>query len=234
MSLGYPIPGLPGVRAATRTSYRRVFFQGAIYDSLAGGKSVDGAKARDPGNTGTINVLRAGLLLGKITATGLYAPCVIGTLAGAVSATGVTVTVSAASATELVRRVGATGTLRLVGPPTAAGVVATFTETYSAVNTTTGAITVSALNADLVAGSFVCADDGSYLPITFVDDGYGLLVTDNDGDDVTAQLPRVPIAGVVELSALLPTPSDASLKAWIISNLNASAGGQFVFADFRY
>ena len=47
-----------------------------------------------------------------------------------------------AQAVELVRRVGASGDLYITGPPTAAGTVAQITKAYSAVNTTTGVITV--------------------------------------------------------------------------------------------
>jgi hypothetical protein len=228
--LGFP-PGLPGIRTNKAAGHRIIFRGGNDYD-LPGGKIIDGAKSRDTGNTGNLNILRAGLMMGKITASGKYAPSVIGITAGALSATGTTVTVSAAQAVEIVRRVGATGTLRFVGPPTAAGTVATFTETYSAVNTTTGAITTSGLDADLIAGSFVCANDGTYLPLTFIDDGWGIQVTDIDGTDIDVPFAKVPIQGVVYASQILPAwPSDTSLRAWIRDQVNLA--GKFQF-DYMY
>lgn len=217
--------GIPGVRSQRTATPRKIF---ASDDArfLPNSLLIDGSKSRDTGNTGDLEVLRAGLLMGKITSGGKYAPAIIGVTTGAVSATGTAVTVSAAQAVELVRRVGATGTIRLVGPPTANGTVATFTETYSAVNTSTGEITCSALNADLVAGSFVCADDGSYLPLTMQGKEDGVKVTDEDGVNVTSvPFEKFPIGGLLESANLIPWPSDTSLRAWIFANLNGN--GQF-------
>ena len=54
-----------------------------------------------------------------------------------------TITTDVNTAAELVRRIGATGTFKLTGPPTAGGAVVTQTVTFSAVNTSTGAITIT-------------------------------------------------------------------------------------------
>lgn len=222
-----PILGRPRVGAERQVVHRVVSRQG-MWDFLANGALVDGAKTRDPANTDNPRSIRPGTLMGRVTASGKYANSVIGTITGAVSAAGTSVTLSAAAAAELVRRVGATGTLRFVGPPTAAGTVATFTETYSAVNTTTGVVTVSGLDADLIAGSLVCANDGSHAPITVVPDGYGLLVP---ADSADAEWPQVPIAGVIDFAQLLPAVTDASLKAWVRAALSTTAGGKFTFSD---
>jgi len=229
MSLPGYVPGMPGMRTAQSAAHRIVFYQGNWDSDLGLGRIIDGSKSRDSGNTGDLDVLRPGVLMGKVTASGKYAPSIIGVTTGAVSATGTSVTVSAAQAVELVRRVGATGTIRLVGPPSAAGTVATFTETYSSVNTTTGVITCSSLNADLIAGSFVCADDGSYLPLTLIPDGYGVKVTDTDGStNLDVPFAPFPIAGVITSSQLLPAwPSDTSLQEWVRDKLNLY--GKYVF-----
>jgi len=230
-----PIIGPPGIQAAARVTFRQVFYGGADgYLNFPGGAYVAGAIARDPANVGNEDVLQVGMMLGRATSgsySGYFGVSIIGVLTGAVSASGTSVTVSAAQATEVVRRIGSTGTIRLVGPPTANGTVATFTETYSAVNTTTGVITTSSLDADLVAGSFVCANDGTYLPISFISEPEsGFKVTDNTGANTLAQWWRVPIAGIVDQSKLLPVwPTDTSLQAWIVASLNATAGAKFVF-----
>lgn len=232
MTLPGYVTGMPGVRSVKTATHRIVFRQGDWLSDLSGGKIIDGSKSRDSGNTGDLDVLRPGLLMGKITSSGKYAPSIIGIMTQAQVATDTSVTVSAAQATELVRRVGSTGTIRLVGPPSAAGTVATFTETYSAVNTTTGVITCSGLNADLIAGSFVCADDGSYLPLTLIPDGYGVKVTDADASSLDVQFHQFPIAGVVDCDQVLPAwPSDTSLKEWIRDKLNLH--GKFVM-DYAY
>lgn len=229
MSLPGYVPGMPGVRTAQSAAHRIVFLQGDWTSNLAQGRIIDGSKSRDSGNTGDLDVLRPGLLMGKITSSGKYAPSILGIMTQAQVATDTSVTVSAAQAVEIVRRVGSTGTLRFVGPPTAAGTVATFTETYSAVNTTTGVITVSGLDADLIAGSFVCANDGTYLPLMPIPDGYGIKATDTDGTtSLDVPFPVTPIAGVIDSSLILPAwPSDTSLQDWIRDKMNLY--GKFVF-----
>jgi hypothetical protein len=227
MSVLGPIIGMPGVRTGSQAAARVVSRGAGLEAYLAGGKVIDGAKSRDSGNTSFLHILRAGTLMGKVTASGKFAPSIIGVITEAVSATGTTVTVSAAQATELVRRVGATGTLRLVGPPAAAGTVATFTETYSAVNTTTGAITVSGLNADLIAGAFVAADDGTYIPRTLIPDGWGVRVTDYGGTSVDVPFANFPIGGELISEQLINWPTDTSLQSWIVDQMNFT--GHFVF-----
>lgn len=217
------VVGLPGLREARIADQRRILRQGD-YTYLAGGGVIDGSKSRDSGNTGYLAHLRAGLPLGKLTSGGKYVPAILGVLTGAEIATATSVTVSPAQAVEIQRRVGSTGTLRFVGPPSAAGTVATFTETFSAINTTTGVITCSALDAALIAGSFVCADDGSAYPITFVPEstthGWAIHVQDREGVDQDVPLDRLPIAGVIDSSQLLLWPSDTSLQNWITGQLN--------------
>jgi hypothetical protein len=226
-----PVYGMPGVRAAKTAAHRLAFRGGFIPDVLPQGKVIDGAKSRDSGNTGDLPVLRPGLLMGKVTASGKYAPSILGVLQSAAAAAATSVTVTAAQAAEIVRRVGATGTLRFVGPPAANGTVATFTETYSAVNTTTGVVTVSALDAALVAGSFVCADDGTYEPLTLIGDGFGVRVQDLDGNDIDVPFAELPIAGVIDSGQLLPVwPSDTALQQWLVDRLSRASGGKFTFS----
>lgn len=222
--------GMPGVSAIAVADHRIVFRQTSEL-FLAGGRVINGLKSADPLNTGYLRILRPGLLMGKITATGKYAPSVIGALTQAEAAAATSVTVLAAQAVELVRRVGTTGTVRFVGPPSAAGVVATFTETYSAVNTATGVITVSGLDAALIAGSFLADNDGSYLPVSFIPDGTGIKVTDHNGLDQDEPFPRLPVWGIITPSQLIPWPTDTSLQAWVRTNLSTASAGKFTFDD---
>lgn len=222
-----PSFGRPGVGPTITAQKLNVSRDGEL-TYFPGGGVIEGSKSRDPGNSASsVRTLRAGLLMGKLS-TGYYAPSIIGTLTGAVSASGTSVTISAASAVELVRRGGSTGTLRFVGPPTANGTVATFTETYSAVNTTTGVVTVSGLDADLVAGSFLVLNDGTYLPKSFIADGYGIVIPEDDAD---VNFPWIPVAGVIDVANIIDWPTDTSLQAWIRTNLSTASGGKFVFSD---
>lgn len=233
MSLPGYVPGLPGVRTAKSAAHRIVFRQGDWTSDLAQGKIIDGSKSRDSGNTGDLNVLQPGLLMGKITASGKYAPSVLGVTTAAYTSGGTTLNVSAAQATEIARRVGASGSLYAVGPPSAAGSVAVTSVTYSAIDTTTGDITCTSLGVNKIAGTLLAATDGTHLPLTLIPDGYGVVVTDTDGTtSLDVPFPQFPIAGVITASQLLPVwPSDTSLRAWVRDQLNTY--GKFVL-DYGY
>lgn len=234
----FPSLGLPGARAANQASHS-VVFKSAPVVSLAGGKIIAGASSRDPLNTGAVNVLRAGLPMGKITATGKYAPSCLGVTTGtsaqngtAYTSGGTSIAVSVATATEIYRRVGATGNLYFVGPPSAAGTVAVLGPiAYSAIVVATGIITTATLGANLVIGSWVCAPDGTHLPLTVINDsmgGYGVPVTDPmTSTDVDVPFPDFPIGGTLISANIINWPADASTKTWIFDKLNASGAGRF-------
>jgi hypothetical protein len=112
---------------------------------------IDGTASRDPGSS-SVSLLRAGLLMGIETSNKKYAPSIIGVLSAAVGGSQTSLTVPPAVATELVRRQGGSGTFTLTGPPATGGVVRSFTATYSAVNTSTGVVTISALGTGAVSG----------------------------------------------------------------------------------
>ena len=233
------VRGLPGVRADRSAQPRLVCLAGAMF--MPGGKIIRGAVSRDPLNTGDLDVLRAGLVMGKITANNKYAPSILGVTLAAYDASAsvnTTLTVSAATATEIVRRIGTTGTFHITGPPTAGGTVAPWTDVaYSAVNTTTGVITITALAADYVIGSLVQPDDGSEVPLCLVGNGYGIKVTDEDASNIDVQFPMPLVGGHLDASQIVNYPSDASLKAWLkYANLSdvaygLNAVGQFTFDD---
>lgn len=135
--------GLPGQRAPQIATPRMVFYSAdRVY--LPGGKYIDGNKSRDT-NNGPIDVdrLQAGLLMGKVTATGYYANWSIDQLTVAY-ASGTSMTIGTSGATELVRRIGSSGSFVLTGPNATGLAVRQVTVAYSAVNTSTGVITVTA------------------------------------------------------------------------------------------
>lgn len=229
MSTGFYV-GMPGMSSATSASHRRVFRSHGEY--LTSGRVINGAQSRDPGSS-PVGLLRAGLLMGQLS-TGLWAPSIVGVTTEAYTSGGTELTVSAAQAVELLRLVGASGTTELVaiGPPTAAGTVAVTAVTHSAIDVETGVLTVTDLAVDKVAGTLIAVNDSRYTPRTFIpDNGYGVKVTDENGDSVaTVDFPKMPIYGEVISAQLLPVwPSDTSIQAWIIGALNAAAGGKMVF-----
>ena len=142
---------------------------------------IDGVQSRDPlnttGTTTDYDVLRAGVLLGKMTQREVRAERARRARRRR-RAAATSLTVAPAVAVEIVRRIGTSGTFKLTGPPAAAGTVATQTVTFSAVNTTTGVITCSAISAAAVAGSFVQPTDGSETIVTLLANKWGVKVTD--------------------------------------------------------
>lgn len=134
---------VPGLGTASTAAYRNIWIDREGRRLLPSMVIVSGADSRDPLNTGDVDVLRAGMLLGKITATGEYAPSIIGVTGEAMDGDETALTVGSTIVDELVRRVGASGTFKMVGPPTASGTVRTVTVTYSAASGTT--ITMTAM-----------------------------------------------------------------------------------------
>jgi hypothetical protein len=229
---GY-VPGMPRVGARVNAVHRIVFKSGQWDSDLAGGKMIDGAKSRDASNSPDVGVLRAGKLMGKVTAGGLYRPSVIGQTGAAALTSDTALTVSAAVAAEVARlkALGGGGdlSLKLVGPPTAGGTVAETPLTVTAVGATT--LTLSAaLGVAKVTGSLITPADGSESPLSFIPDGYGVPVLDFDAASLpAAPFAPFPIAGVVLSGQVIDWPADASTRAWVVGKMNAAAGGQWVF-----
>src|SRR5260370_17077587 len=92
--MNIPITGLPGIGVVHSATPREILAGNAqLAQFVPGLRTIDGSRSRDPLNTIDIDVLRAGILLGKITSGGKYAPSVLGvlTVAAAGPATSLTV-----------------------------------------------------------------------------------------------------------------------------------------------
>ena len=146
-------PGRAGMGAVSTAAFGLVLTDGT-YSRKPGSGVIDGSDSRDPGNTPNIDILRCGLLMARNATTPYqYAPWCNGVTTAAITGASTTINVSAAYATEIVRNIGSTGTFVLTGPSTAGTTALTNnaarqkTVTYSAVNTSTGDITVTALGA---------------------------------------------------------------------------------------
>ncbi|RLC38154.1 hypothetical protein DRH27_02950 [Candidatus Falkowbacteria bacterium] len=221
---------IPQVGSANSATPRIVFktMQGA--QMFPGGKIIDGSKSRDPSNTGDVDVLLAGLLMGKITSGGKYAPSIIGPLTSAYAASDVRFKVGTAVATEIARRIGSTGSVKVTGPPAANGTVATSTMAFTAVDATTGYVTITALGTAFADGSFIQPTDGSETIKTFIPNQTGIKVTSDDSANANIQFPLMPVGGQLDASQIGNYPSDTSLIAYIKAALRASSLG-FVFDD---
>src|SRR5438045_5224444 len=116
----FTVHGLPGI-GSSLTATKKNFLQNGGntpgLEWLDGGKIVDGALSGDWSNPSQPYVLLPGLILGKVTATGKYAPSVLGVTTASLGSAATTLNVSAAQATEIQRRIGSSGTFKLTGPP---------------------------------------------------------------------------------------------------------------------
>jgi hypothetical protein len=220
-----PVYNVPGVQSDRTAVQRRVMRQGA-YEMFAGGGIINGATARDPGNTSDVDKLRAGVLMGLRTSDDQWSPSILGTTTNAEADASVAVETGEFVGDEVIRRIGATGDFKLTGPASAGGVVRTATVTYSA--EAAGTLTVTALVDAFIAGSFIQPTDGSEYPRSFIPDGFPVKMTDVDGVSIDTEWPCIPIGGVVDASQLINWPSDVSLRQWIINWLNYN-GARFHF-----
>jgi len=146
----------PGVGTDVIAPVRNLFIRAPRSEGyFPVGGSVDGQNCSDPGNPINQYIIRAGLVLGRISATNLYGASIIGSLLAAIANGASTMYVDGPTATEINRRLGASGTLKITGPATAGGTVRTASVAYSAVATSGGndAKTVT-FNAAPTAGTF--------------------------------------------------------------------------------
>lgn len=226
------VAGKPGTQTGFSATPVDVFYNSrANARFIPGPVTVDGTASGDPGNTPYIWLIRAGNFMGRTTTGGKFASSIIGTIAAYTSG-GTTLTVSAAAAAEVARRIGTsgTGTLKVVGPPTAAGTVAVTSVTFSAVNTTSGAITVTSLGVDKVIGSLLVPADGSEVPLTVLCDEWGTKVIDalntTRTDVFDAELWAS--GGIMDLAKCINVPADTSTLAWLKAQIRtANPGAQF-------
>jgi hypothetical protein len=106
--------------------------------------------------------------------------------------------------------------------------------TFSAVNTTTGAITITAAGADAISGSFIQPTDGSESIVSLLCDAWGKKVSDQLNstrvDVFEAQL--LSAGGTINTAMIVNYPTDVSLKAWIKAAIRSACPGVNFSDDF--
>lgn len=258
--MALPTTGVPGVKTTRTATPRRVLLTDVGAIVLRKNLLIDGSHSRDPLNTGDVQYLRAGMLLGKVTTGSLYAPSLMGVTTvryDNADSSKLLLTVSVATAEEVSRRLTAgaglavASNIKVIGPPTANGTVAIQVGRADSVDVSTGIITLNAaLGADAWFGSFVCANDGSEIPLGILGGselgwGYPVKVTDEDEASEDQPLTKLLVGGQVDSSQIINWPTDTSLQNFIRAALNGGvvdllittaehpARGPFIFDD-RY
>ncbi len=223
MASTFAVPGLGTSRTYTP---RNIWWGDAGTTVYApGGRVIASADARDPLNTANVSVLRPGLLLGKVSASGNFGQSVIGIGTEALDGGETAFTLSAATAVELVRRQGATGTFKITGPPVAGGTVRTMTATYSAVDTTTGVVTMTALGvADVQTIAFAAGTDAGTFKLT-----YKGLVTDSLAYNVSAADMQIALRALHGDLVAVTVASSVPGVDYVITN--PQVGGLYTLED---
>ena len=222
---------MPGIGSEKTYQHRPVLYsdQGVIRLPHVG--TIDGSESNDATNTGYLTTLQPGLAMGKITASGLWAPAFVGLTTATYTSGGTTLTVGAATAVELARLVGQSGTSELVciGAPTATGTVAVTAFTHSAIDTSTGAITVTSLGVNKHSGCLIGVNDGRYTPRGILDEGYGIKVIDQDATYVDVSLQSLIVGGFLDTDQVInyPAAANTGLISWLKSNIK----GLFAWKD---
>lgn len=222
-------PGKPGVTASFGASPRDIFFGNRQDARFApGGVTIDGTASGNPANTPYVWNLWGGQAVGKVTSSGKFATSILGVTTAAYTSGGTTLTVSAAVATEVVRRLGASGTMTVTGPPSAAGTVAATVTTYSAVNTTTGVITVTSLGVNKVTGVWIQPVDGSETIVSLLAQQWGLpVITAVPHDTTRADVFANELyagGGTINVAMIDCYPADASLKTYMKAAIRLNVG----------
>ncbi len=244
---------IPSQTVGQSTLPRNIFTTAntTVFKDVPGMFIISGSLTRDPGQLATSgnssSLLRAGLLVGKNTTTGLYRNSVYGTLQAAITTASTTAVVSYGAASELARQETLAGassqTFLFLGPPTAAGTVATVSATASTIvlGTTTGTLTITAPSAALAAGTILGPTDGALTPITVLcDNPFGIDVNDINGNNLNQQLQRMLIgadlltAQIINLSGTddFGITIDTSVTTWLMGRLQLN-GNQFTFNTNR-
>lgn len=228
-----PFSQQPSVKTLQTLAYRNIYADPATKVAAPIFAQLDGTNSRDTFNAADVTVIEAGMPIGKITATGLYRPTIIGITGASYTSGGTSITVSAAVAAEVARLIANNAgpvNLSYIGPPAAAGVVATTTVAASAASGTT--ITTTTLGVNLVIGSIIAPADGSAIPLTITDYPYGMPVTLTDGSAVNQFLAPYISGGDIATAMILGYSSmDTSVQAYIKTKL--ALIGTFRFSDNR-
>ena len=230
---------LPGVQVLFQSQPRDVFFnesEAATYMSPP--PAIDGNASGNGANQPYNWYLWGGQIVGRETASDIWATSIIGLSTVALTTSATTLVTDVGTATELARRTTAQGatTFTLTGPPTAGGTVASSTVTFSAINTSNGHITITTTGVAFVAGSIIGPVDGSQLGggtiYTIMADPYGCKVVDQlNTTRINCYTNKLWTGGGMINVALIPSyPSDSSLQAYLKAQIRIGVPSA-IFSD---
>ncbi len=210
---------LPGTNSLVFIQPRKVYYgsrPGSPDSYLPLGLIVlDGTKVNNAANAPYTFYTPAGTFVG-LASNGKYAACTLGLTTVAYTSGGTTITTDPNTAALIVSRQGSSGTFLVTGPAAAGGTVQPLVSvTFSAVNASTGAITVTSPGVSFAAGSLIQPTDGSVTPSVLITDENGLSCRDATNVNTIDVLVDHPYAaGLLYTPNLINFPAEASTRAW--------------------
>jgi hypothetical protein len=233
MGINTAYRGVSGISAARSASFNRPFIRDAGY--VPGGVIVQGSKWIDPGNTGSTRNIRAGHV-GMLTSNKIV-PAFLGVMTADYADNAVAMTVGVPTAQRIEKAYGQSGTVYVLAgtsaPTTLATVIATAVA-FTAVNTSTGVLTVPDLNVSLESdGSFIVGFQPMMLggaggisspnqALCVLDRAEGISVIDADANDIDVDVAEAAIEGLLDIDALPLWPTNAFVGEVLAANLRAA------------
>jgi hypothetical protein len=221
--------GVSGIGTTRNATYGRVITRDARY--VPGGVVLQGSKWYDNGNTGSVRTIRPGHI-GKLSSNKIV-PAVFGPTTVAYVSGETSLTVSATTALAIYQALGSSGTLYLLGgllAPTTTALVLATAVTFSAINTSTGVLTIADLGANRAAGGMLLSFQPALLGGTgglthpniglgIIDRHEGVKATDYDGNDQDCDLAEFATGGLVDCDQLPVWPSNEFIQQVLAHNL---------------
>lgn len=233
MGINTAYRGVSGISAARSASFNRPFIRDVGY--VPGGVIVQGSKWIDPGNTGSTRNIRAGHV-GMLTSNKVV-PAFFGSMTADYADNATSMTVGVATAQRLYQALGDAATIYVLAGTSAPSTLATVLATavaYTAVNTTTGVLTVPDLNVSLESdGSFIVGFQPMLLggtggisspnqALCVLDRAEGVSVIDADANDIDVDVAEAAIEGLLDIDALPLWPTNAFVGEVLAANLRAA------------
>lgn len=103
----------------------------------------------------------------------------------------------------------------------------------TSVSTVTVTRTTTGQDGRFVTGSLIQPTDGSETPLTIIDDGFPIKMTDQDEASEDQPLDRALVGGLIDSTQIIDWPADVSTRAWLVAQLKASTALTFdnLFVD---
>lgn len=250
-NIGTGLPGMDDPRQVSKSRPVCLDDYGVVADGFV---TIDASLTRDYGNTSNVSTVRDGTCLIQKPADGLFVPAILGQL-GTAYTTGTTLTVGVATAQAIAKSGVTSGNLYIIGGVSSGTTAATAitdinTEAiaFSAVDTTAGTLTITALALDYAVGAVLVNFRPGYAPNTNADndstnghahyfvfsgDAHGTRVVNDDAEEVDTPVRVAYEAGRMNTARIPFWPANRFVAAVLGRNIGLNQKFQFTQSSIR-